>query len=76
MLLQQALPHIDIAIYRARDALLYNTSKIIHRQARGAEDSARTEAEIRASRVEITALRAKLAAQSETVRALKALAIG
>jgi hypothetical protein len=76
MLLQQALLHIDIAIYRACDALLYDTSKIIHGQVRGAEDSARTEAEVRASRAEITALQAEVAAQSETVRALRALAIG
>lgn len=56
--------------------MLYDTSKIIHGQARGAEDSARTEAEVWANRAEITALRAEVAAQSETVRALRALAMG
>jgi hypothetical protein len=76
MLLQQALLHINITIYRACNALLYNTSKIIYRQVRGAEDSARIKAEVRASRAEITALRAEVAAQLETVRALRALAIG
>ena len=76
LILQQALPHIDVAIYGTRDALLYDTSKIIHGQARAAEDSARTEVEVQASRAEITALRAELASQSETVRALRALATG
>jgi hypothetical protein len=52
MLLQQALPHIDMAIYGARDALLHNTSKIIHGQARGVEDSARTCHELSQSRYE------------------------
>jgi len=36
LILQQALPHIDVAIYGTRDALLYDTSKIIHGQARAA----------------------------------------
>ena len=76
MLLQQALPHIDVAIYGTRDALLYDTSKLIYGQARAAEDSARLEAEVQASRVEVTALRAELASQSDTVRALRALTMG
>jgi hypothetical protein len=75
MLLQQALLHIDIAIYKACNALLYNTSKIIYKQVREVEDSARTKAEVRASRAKITALQAKVAVQLKTVRALRALAI-
>jgi hypothetical protein len=76
LILQQALPHIDVAIYGTRDALLHDTSKIIYGQARAAEDSARMEAEVQASKAEITALRAELASQSETVRALRALTMG
>ena len=74
--MQQALPHIDVAIYGTRDALLHDTSKLIYRQARAAKDSARLEAEVQASRAEITALRAELALQLEIVRALRALTIG
>ena len=73
---RETLLHIDVVIYRTRDALLHNTSKLIYRQARAAEDSARLEAEVQASRAEITALQAELALQLETVRALRALAIG
>lgn len=76
MILQQALPHIDMAIYRARNALLSDTSKIIYGQAGGAEDSARTKAKVRVSRVEITTLQAEVASQSEKVRALRALTKG